>query len=187
MSVATLSPPALLTAEEFANRPDPGHPEELVRGRIVPMPMPKPRHGEICSKANRILGLHVDEREAGRVLCNDAGVVTARSPDTVRRADISFYSYARVPKGPLPDRYLDVPPDLIVEVLSPGDRWSKILGKVAEYLNAGTRVVAVLDDKRPLAYIWRTDDAPRILAAEDELTIPDLLPDFRVRVGQFFE
>jgi Uma2 family endonuclease len=187
MSVATISPIALLTAEEFANRPDPGHPEELVRGRIVPMPMPKPRHGEICSKANRLLGVHVDEHKAGRVLCNDAGVVTARSPDTVRGADISFYSYTRLPKGPLPDRYLDVPPDLVVEVLSPSDRWSKVLAKVSEYLDAGTSVVVVLDDERRLAYVYRADDGPRILAAEDELTIPDLLPDFRVRVGQFFE
>jgi Uma2 family endonuclease len=187
MSVATLSPIALLTAEEFANRPDPGYPEELVRGRILPIPMPKPRHGEICSKANRILGVHVDDRDIGRVLSNDAGVVTARSPDTVRGADISFYSYTRVPKGPLPDRYLDVPPDLIVEVLSPSDRWPKVLAKVAEYLDAGTTAVVVLDDERRIAHVYRGDAAPRYLSAEDELSIPDLLPDFRVKVGQFFE
>ena len=51
MSTASLTAPALLTAEEFAERPDPGYPEELVRGRIVPMSIPKPRHGEICSMA----------------------------------------------------------------------------------------------------------------------------------------
>ena len=43
--------PALLTAEQFAERPDPGYPEELVKGRIVAMSVPKPRHGEICSNA----------------------------------------------------------------------------------------------------------------------------------------
>ena len=52
MSTASVTTPALLTAEQFAERPDPGYPEELVRGRIVPMPMPKPRHGEICSNAD---------------------------------------------------------------------------------------------------------------------------------------
>jgi hypothetical protein len=45
------------------------------------------------------------------VLSNDTGVVTERGPDTVRGADISFYSYARVPKGPLPDRYLGLADD----------------------------------------------------------------------------
>ena len=56
MSTASVTTPALLTAEEFAQRPDPGYSEELVRGRIVPMPMPKPRHGEICNRVGRILG-----------------------------------------------------------------------------------------------------------------------------------
>src|ERR1035438_2812695 len=109
MSTASLSPPALLTAEQFAERPDPGYPEELVRGRIVPLPIPKPRHGQICGKAGRILGNWADDRDLG-LLLNVTGVITERGPDTVRGADISFYSFARVPKGPLPDRYLDTPP-----------------------------------------------------------------------------
>jgi Uma2 family endonuclease len=187
MSTASLTTPALLTAEEFAKRPDPGYPEELVRGRVVPMPMPMPRHGEICNRAGRILGNYAEERDLGRVLSNDTGVITARGPDTVRGADISYYSYARVPKGPLPDRYLDVPPDLVVEVLSPSDRWPKVLAKVAEYLDAGTTVVLVLDDERRLAQVFRADGTTRLLGADDELSIPDVLGDFRVKVGRFFE
>ena len=38
---------ALLTAEEFGRRPDPGFPEELVQGRIVTTPPPKPSHGQV--------------------------------------------------------------------------------------------------------------------------------------------
>ena len=106
----------------------------------------------------RILGEYAKDRDLGRVLSNDTGVITERGPDTVRGADISFYSFARVPKGPLPDRYLDTPPDLVVEVLSPSDRWPKVLAKVAEYLDAGTTVVLVLDDERrlgtPLSSRW---------------------------------
>jgi Uma2 family endonuclease len=126
-----------LSAEQFAERPDPGYPEELVRRRIVTTPQPKPRRGEICNKAGRILGNYAEERDLGRVLSNDSGVIPERSPDTVRGADISFYSFARVPTGPLPDHYLDTPPDLVVEVLSPGDRWPNELRKVAEYVDAG--------------------------------------------------
>jgi Uma2 family endonuclease len=187
MSTASLSTPALLTAEQFAERPDPGYPEELVRGRIVPMPMPKPRHGQICGKAVRIFGAHVEDRDLGHVFCNDTGVITERGPDTVRGADVSFYSFARVPKGPLPDRYLDVAPDLVVEVMSPGDRWPKVFAKVAEYLDAGTTVVLVLDDQRRAAHVYRADGITQLLSADDELTIPDVLGEFRVRVSQFLE
>jgi Uma2 family endonuclease len=114
-------------------------------------------------------------------------VVTQRGPDTVRGADVIYYSFARVPKGPLPDRYLDTPPDLVVEVLSPHDRWARVLAKVAEYLDAGTNVVIILDDERRLAHVYRPDGATRLLTADEELTIPDLLGDFCVRVGRFFE
>jgi Uma2 family endonuclease len=187
MSTAPATAPALLTAEEFANRPDPGYPEELVRGRIVPMPQPKPRHGQICSRVDRILGNHVEDRDLGQVLCNDTGVITERGPDTVRGADICFYSFARLPKGPLPDRYLDTPPDLVVEVFSPSDRWPKVLAKVAEYLDAGTTVVIVLDDQRRQAHLYRADGTTRILNADEVLEIPELLGDFQVRVGRLFE
>jgi Uma2 family endonuclease len=145
----------LLTAEQFAKRPDPGYPEELVKGRVVPLPIPKPRHGEICANAIQMLGGHIESLELGR-LCNDTGVITERGPDTVRRADVSYYSFARVPKGPLPDRYLDIPPDLVVEVLSPSDRWPKVLAKVAEYLDAGTAYVLFW----MMSGGWRTFTAP---------------------------
>jgi len=82
---------------------------------------------------------------------------------------------------------LDTPPDLVVEVLSPSDRWPKLLAKVAEYLDAGTTVVLVLDDQRRMAHVYRADGTTRLLGAEEDLTIPDLLGDFRVTVGRFFE
>jgi Uma2 family endonuclease len=189
VSTASLPTPTLLTAEEFAERPDPGHPEELVRGRIVPRPMPKPkpRHGQICGHAYYVLRNHIEAQDLGHLLSNDSGVVTERGPDTVRGADICFYTYVRVPKGPLADRYLDVGPDLVVEVLSPSDRWPKVLTKVAEYLDAGTTVVLVLDDERRMAHVYRADVGPRLLGADEELSIPDVLGDFRVRVSRFFE
>lgn len=186
MSTAASSSPALLTAEEFAERPDPGHPEELVRGRVVPMPVPKPRHGEICSKADRILGVFAEEHELGRVLSNDSGVVTERGPDTVRGADIAYYSYERVPKGPLPNQYLDVPPELVVEVLSPYDRWPKVLQKVAEYLEAGVAMVVVLDDERRSAHVLGADGTNRMLGPDEVLELPGILPGLSVAVRRFF-
>lgn len=184
--MATATTP-LITAEEFGRRPDPGHPEELVRGRIVRMPPPKPRHGEICMNMGFHLRLHVHEHDLGRVLCNDSGVITQRGPDTVRGADVAYYSYDRAPRGPLPDRYLDVPPELVAEVLSPDDRWPNVLEKVAEYLNAGVLAVLVLDPERRMIQVFTPDEPVRILGDSDELTLPGLLDDFRVAVRLFFD
>src|SRR5215469_2630471 len=116
--MATAEMLKLMTAEEFSNRPDPGYPEELVRGRTVAMPVPDRRHGLVCSKADRILGNFVDEHDLGRVMSNDSGVITERGPDTVRGADVCYYSYTCLPKGPLPEGYLPVTPELVFEVRS---------------------------------------------------------------------
>jgi Uma2 family endonuclease len=187
MSTASTTAPTLLTAAEFARRPDPGHPEELVRGRIVPMALTTRRHGQICSKSVRILGNFADERDLDHVVSNDAGVITERGPDTVRGADVAFYSYNKFPRGPMPADYGAEPPELIIEVLSPSDRWSKVHAKVTEYLEAGVLAVVVLDDDSRTAFLFRPDQGPRILGPDDELTFPEILPGFSVPVRRFFE
>ncbi len=187
MSTASVAAPTLLTAAEFARRPDPGYPEELVRGRIVPMSLPTRRHGEICSQTNDLFRRFLDDHDLGKVLTNDSGVITERGPDTVRGADVAFYSYNRIPRGPLPADYGELAPELVVEVRSPSDRWPKILTKVAEFLNAGVLAVVVLDDDSRTALLCLADQAPRRLGPDDELTIPEILPGFAVPVRRFFE
>jgi hypothetical protein len=63
------------------------------------------------------LGGHLDRHDTGRLVGNDSGVVTEHEPDTVRGADVAYYSYERIPRGPLPrGRYLTVMPELVFEV-----------------------------------------------------------------------
>jgi Uma2 family endonuclease len=176
-----------MTAEQFGRRPDPGYPEELVRGRVVAMSAPDRRHGYVCGKAVMIFGSFVDTRNIGRVMCNDSGVITERDPDTVRGADVAYYSYSRLAKGTLPTGYGPEVPELVVEVRSASDRWREILDKVSEYLNAGVLVVVVLDPGPQVAQVFSADDPPRTLTTEEELVLPGVLDDFRVRVGRFFE
>ncbi len=129
----------------------------------------------------------MDERHLGRVLCNDSGVITERNPDTVRGADVAFYSYSRLPQGKLPAGCGPEVPELVVEVCSEQDRWLEILDKVSEYLNAGVMAVIALDPEPQIAHVFSADNPPKTLKADEELTLPGILDDFRVRVGRFFE
>ena len=121
------------------------------------------------------------------MLSNDSGVIVERDPDTVRGADIAYYSYARLPKGQLPAGYGPEPPELVVEVRSENDRWPDILEKVSEYLNAGVLLVIVLDPEPQIAHVFSADDSPKRLGKDEDLALPSILNDFRVRVGRFFE
>jgi Uma2 family endonuclease len=177
---------ALLTAEDYLLLPDNGQPTELVQGRLVPMNMPMPRHGEICSTTVLIVGNFLDGHDLGRILCNDSGVITNRGPDTVRGADVAYYSYDRVPKGPLPMGYLSVAPEAVFEIRSPGDRWSEILAKVAEYLKAGVLRVCVLDQQSETIRVYSADEPEERLTEDQQFTLPGILPGFSVPVARFF-
>jgi Uma2 family endonuclease len=185
--MATAEMLELMTAEEFGKRPDPGYPEELVQGRVVSMPPPDRKHGYVCGQAYFSLRLFVGEHDLDRVMSNDLGVITERDPDTVRGADVVYYSYARLPRGPLSTGYGPEVPELVVEVRSEGDRWLEIHEKVTEYLGAGVLIVVVLDPKTQTAHVFGADDPPRTLGSNDELVLPGVLEGFSVRVGWFFE
>jgi Uma2 family endonuclease len=178
----------LLTAEEYGRLPRSGKPTELVRGRIIERNIPFSRHAQICGNVARFLILYLDRHDIGHILTNDAAVRTERGPDTVRGADVAYLSYDRRPKGPLqPNCYIDEVPELVFEVRSPSDRWPPLMAKVAEYLEAGVKCVCALDEPTRSARVCTADDPNRTLDANAELTFPDILPGFAVRVGQFFE
>ena len=151
-------------------------------GRIVETNVPYPYHGYVCGLAYHLLNTFALEHDLGRVLSNDSGVVTERNPDSVRGADVSFYSFARLPKGPFPRGYLDVPPEIVIEVRSPSQRWSKLTGKAAEYLDAGVDVVCMLDPESRTIYVQRLDQPPLKLGPDEELALPELHASFRAGV-----
>jgi Uma2 family endonuclease len=178
---------SLLTAEAFAALPERDVPMELERGEIVEMNMPSFRHGKVCAKIARLIGFYVDINHLGHVLTNDSGVITRRNPDSVRGADVAFYSYRSVPKTEEPLVYASKPPELVFEVKSREDRWPKIQEKVAEYLAVGVQAVCVVDPETETVAVHHAERPVESLTAVDELALPDILGDFRVAVGQFFE
>ena len=80
-------------------------------------------------------------------------------------------------------RGAELAPDLAVEVLSPDDRAGETLAKVADWLNAGCRLVWVIDPQRAVARVYRADGGEAHLAAADTLDGEDVLPRFVVELG----
>ena len=183
MSPATT--PTLMTAEEFARKHG-GDYVELIDGKVEAIPMPKLRHGQVCAAATRLFGNFITDNGLGLVCSNDTFVVVRRNPDRVRGADLCFWRKDRVPPGELPDLITD-PPDLVVEVRSPTDAWTKVFAKVLEDLEAGVRVVVLIDPGTATASVYRPDELQQVHDNGDELTLPDVLPGFSIPVRKFFE
>ena len=177
---------SLLTAAEFGRMPDPGHPQELVRGVIVDMPPPKLRHGIVCVNVSFELKQFSKQTQTGRVFGNDAGIITERNPDTVRGCDVGVIGFAKLPAGPVPD-YLEVPPDALFEILSPSNRPGEVHQKVAEYLQMGVPAVYVVDPDHNRVHCFYDGRPDEILSGQDDLVGFGALAGFRVPVARFFE
>lgn len=178
---------SLITAEEFAEMHGIAEPCELIRGEIVVSPPPSFDHGVVCCAIAEVIHSYVRSKGMGRVLTNDSGVVTQRGPDTVRGADVSYYSYAAVPKGERPYPYPKAPPELVFEVRSPSQTWPEVHAKVAEYLAVGVKVVCVADSPSQKVVVHYADKPSVTLSANDMLSLPEVLGEFSTPISVFFE
>jgi Uma2 family endonuclease len=98
---ATIPAPlqAQITAEQFA-RDYGGRYVELLDGVVQELPMPHQRHGHVSFRAAFLLGQFIVGNDLGRITTNDSFVQT--KPDRVRGADVCYFGYERLPRGPMP-------------------------------------------------------------------------------------
>lgn len=175
-----------ISAEELARMPPAGR-CELVRGRIVRASPTCPEHARIEASFCEALRSFVRPRRLGEVLVGEVGVTTGRNPDTIRGADVAFVSTERYATCRGTRGFLEAPPDLIVEVLSPRDSPRDVEEKVAEYLASGVRLIWVVDPARRAVRAFRTGRDVRLFEEADVLSGEDVLPGFSSTVGALID
>jgi Uma2 family endonuclease len=127
-----------------------------VRGVLIVRELPGTSHGARSNRLAYRMTQLVERHGLGRVFAQDTGFKIERDPDTVRAPDVGFVPRERLALIP-EEGYADVAPDLVAEILSPGDRPGEVLEKVGQWLSAGVRLVWVLDPARRDARIYRAD------------------------------
>jgi Uma2 family endonuclease len=185
--MATATETKLMTAEEFMAADLGDGIFELVRGEVKELPPAMPEHGRVCGNAYYVLESYGRQCGLGYALSNDSAVLTERGPDTVRGADVCYYSHSRWPRAEVGSSLPPVPPDVAVEVVSPGNRLAKIMTKVAEYLEVGIALVWVVYPKRRQVVIYRVNGEETMSLHEQDVieNLPEL-PGFRCTVSDFF-
>ncbi len=183
--------PARTSAEDFlevANLPEYADCRvELVEGKIVTMPFNNSLHGWIVIYLGGRLSLFVAENKLGLVTGADADFVLERNPegrDTVRGLDIAFISREKAP-DPLPNAWLEVAPDLVIEVISPSNTADDTRLKVRQLLRAGcAQVWVVYPNLREVDA--HSEKGIRVYREGDTLACPDILPGFEIAVSDIF-
>lgn len=172
-----------LTAEEFAALRLPGR-HELVRGAVIEVSFPKPRHALAESRILFHLMLYARASNAGIVL--PTGYVVERRPDTVRGPDVAFISARRFAGEVHLDRFVEGAPDLAVEILSPTNRAGEVAQKVKEYLSAGAQLVWVVDTRRRTVTVYAPGYGPARVGEDGIVDGGDVLPGFAMPVAEIF-
>lgn len=119
-------------------------------------------------------------------MVGEVGIYTGRNPDTVRAADVLYISRERLARA-TPDSFLDVAPELVVEILSAGDRWADVRQKLREYFGIGVDVVLLVEPQARLVSVYRSPTELVELSADETLALDDLLPGFALPLSQLFE
>jgi Uma2 family endonuclease len=139
----------------------------------------------VCANAIRVLGNFTFARGRAIVVGNDAGLIVDTDPDTVFGPDLFLFDES-IDYADLPTHWEDRPPTLVVEVLSPNDRASKMNRRVGRFLAMGVSLVWVLDPEDSTLTVHQAHRPLVVLDAADEVTGLEFVADLKLKVADFF-
>lgn len=179
-SVQEVTQQVTMTMEEFLENDLEGY--EYVKGELIPMAAAAIIHGEIGSNLHFLLASHVRENKLGRLYIAET---TFQLGDRVVKPDIAFVSTERLSDNKL--KGFSVAPDLAVEIVSPSDIHYDVNEKALAYLQAGTRLVWVIEPVLKSVTVYRSEVDYTLLNYEDTLTGEDVVEGFSCAVAELFE
>jgi Uma2 family endonuclease len=159
---------------------------ELVKGTLIEMAPAGGLHGIIAMRLGRYLSAYVDEHDLGYVTAAETGYILTENPLTVRAPDVGFIAKSRMP-SPIPPRYIPLAPDLVVEVVSPGDTAKEIQDKALDYLRAGTSLIWVVYPESQTANSFSPTGTMQLIEGEGTLDGGEVLPGFRLALHDVFK
>ena|SRR5215210_355903 len=175
-----------VTADELLYMPDDGYRYELVQGELRRMNPAGNVHGRVAMSFAWRLARYVEENRLGTVYAAETGFRLASDPDTVRALDVAFVSRARIEALGEVEGFWPEAPDLEVEVISPGDSYAEVEEKVFDWLDAGTKMVAVINPRQRSATVYKSPTDITALAETDVLAGGDVVAGFELVVREIF-
>jgi Uma2 family endonuclease len=180
--MASLPRPKTVTYEEWLRMPEVSDCiEEVVNGEIRIMPPAKFKHALIVNSLKRSLDQQLD-RIRVLVLDCDFGLIIRKTPLTSRVPDIAVFDLSTMVEQ---DGYIHSAPQLIVEVLSPGNTRREREEKLGDYAALGVPEVWIVSpEARTVEVLYLEDGFLRSALILNQGTLqPKLFPHVQVPVA----
>lgn len=166
------SPLKHLTLEEFFALPESDITYELVDGEAIPKFRNDEMSLKFCHSSTTgalFILLSAWAQGKGRVVIEWAIKLTCESLDWVLVPDLTYVSYNRLAVDWFADEACPVIPELVIEIISPGQTFGEMTEKATNYLKAGVSRVWVVDTRAKTIAIFYPDAPPQTKRGEDSL------------------
>lgn len=172
-----------LSLQEFLALPASNERYELVEGRLQLKMSPKYKHASLQGRLYRLIDDWCEQHQYGRV-CPEWGVVLQRLAENwVPVPDLTYVSYKRLPAEWEEDEPCPVVPELVIEIISPGQTFGELTEKAIDYLLAGVDRVWVVDIKSQSVTVFRRNELLQIIKADGYIS-DSLLPKLVLPVAR---
>ena len=174
-----------VTSEEFLTHPS-AERSELVCGDVRMMTPASGAHGAIAGTIFAALNGYVEKDHLGLCFPDNTGFLLPGLGDTVRSPDVAFVREDNLPRQGIGAGWMNVAPDLVVEILSPSETRQSLEEKLRDYQTAGTRLIWVVDAGARLVTVRRSDGGEQSHGEGDMLDGGDVLPGLVIPVARIF-
>jgi len=179
-----------VTADDLARLEGDGYRYDLLKGDLIRVSPAGFRHGRLAAELARRLGNFLAEHpHFGVVVGAETGFRLSHDPDTVLGPDAAVVRTDRLPPPEAQIGFLELAPDLAVEIISPTDRWTTVSSKVDAYLAAGVKLVWVVEPGPRAVRIYSSEGPEQRLQADrgDVLRAEAVMPGFSVPLSELFD
>jgi Uma2 family endonuclease len=103
--------------------------------------------------------------------------------------DIAVFEWNRLPvdeEGEIKDAF-EIPPDWVIEIMSPGQSNALVIEKILFCLNQGTKLGWLIDVKEKIIIIFQKNQQPEVKRNNDILPVLSIFNDGQFSVNQLFQ
>lgn len=187
-NAAVLEP---MTMEQFLALPDDGVDRDLVRGKLLELPLSYrgKRHTRTTAQLTFLLRrwLLTLPVPRGDLLVGDQAFRFRHDPDSIIGTGIAVISPELAARLPEDAFIIEGVPLMAVEILSPSDIRERIANKILEYLSANVPFVWIVDPVSRTVMVYRPDAKPAMFNEDHELPGEHQLPGLRISVAEIFQ
>ncbi|MGD1807029.1 Uma2 family endonuclease [Dapis sp. BLCC M126] len=173
-----------LTLNEFLSSPLASEKYEYFDGELIQKMSPKRSHSRVTLALSSILeDWNQDKGEVGIEWCVR---LKRNDKDWCPIPDLLYISYDKLGEIELEDDPCPIPPELVIEIISPAQSFSNLSEKAEAYLKAGVSLVWLIDTEVKKITVFYPDSPPQTKQGEDSLG-NDLLPELSLTPLQIFQ